>query len=132
MGDDSYHASYPDSTATPLLDDISLPDVEDDKGKRVDEGQHEYRPGHPIVPDVEFLVGDTGERSNGVGFCAENTVIWLDMAKAMLEVCIREIVAFIHQERHASQSHVACSRSNGWRIAVGYLLSIGPVVWTLS
>lgn len=38
LGDESYHASYPDSTATPLCDEISLPDVEDNKGECVNEG----------------------------------------------------------------------------------------------
>lgn len=82
LGDDSHNTGYPDSAAPPLLDYVAFPDVEDDKRKGVDESEHEHGPCHPIVPDIEFLVGDASECGNWIGFGAEDTVIWLNLAIA--------------------------------------------------
>ena len=82
LSDDSHDAGDPDSTATPLLDDITFPDVEDDEGKCMNKCEDKHRPCHPAMPDVEFLVGDSSECGDGVGFGAEDTNIWLDLATA--------------------------------------------------
>lgn len=74
MGNDGYDSGYPDTAVIPLLPDIAFPVVVHDEGERVNQSQHEHGPGNPVVPDVQLLVGDAGQRGDGVCFGAEDAV----------------------------------------------------------
>lgn len=80
MRDESDYSGHPHTSALPLVGEIAFPYMEDDEWKCVDQREHKHSPGDPVVPHVEFLVGDACQSRDGVCLCTEDTVTMLAVA----------------------------------------------------
>ena len=74
MGKEGDDPGHPQASVIPLRDNISHPDVIDDKGERVDKGKNEHGPRNPVMPDDEVLVRRADQASDGVGLGAKDSV----------------------------------------------------------
>jgi hypothetical protein len=102
LSNDGNDTGHPNTSIVPLLDNTTLPDVEHDEGKGVNQRKDEHGPGNPVVPHVQLLVRNASQGSDWVRLGSEN-----------------------NQEWHAGKCHEASAGGDGRRAAI---VGIRPII----